>query len=179
MDSVTKTDLIPCQSRAYPESKYRILISFPIDFSNETPVAESFKWYIISIVAFFTLTIFLVFFILKRPVKKNNNSEGKVSIGTYHFDDLRRVLIHPETTQELSSKECDLLLLLLNNKNETVERERILNEVWGDEGDYVGRTLDVFISKLRKKLNADPNVKIDNIRGVGYKLVVLEDSDTV
>jgi DNA-binding response OmpR family regulator len=53
-----------------------------------------------------------------------------------------------------------------------VERDEILNKVWGDDGDYVGRTLDVFISKLRKKLEADACVKIVNIRGVGYKLVV-------
>jgi DNA-binding response OmpR family regulator len=47
-----------------------------------------------------------------------------------------------------------------------------LNKVWGDEGDYIGRTLDVFISKLRKKLEADSSIKIVNIRGVGYKLVM-------
>ena len=68
--------------------------------------------------------------------------------------------------------ESDLLLLLYNEANQTVERDVILSKVWGDEGDYVGRTLDVFISKLRKKLEADPNVKIVNIRGIGYKLVL-------
>ena len=73
---------------------------------------------------------------------------------------------------ELTSKEADLLLLLYNMVNTTVEREVILNKVWGDQGDYVGRTLDVFISKLRKKLEADSSVKITNIRGVGYKLVM-------
>jgi len=60
---------------------------------------------------------------------------------------------------------------LPNAVNTTVEREVILNIVWGDEGDYVGRTLDVFISKLRKKLEVDSSIKIVNIRGVGYKLV--------
>ena len=53
-----------------------------------------------------------------------------------------------------------------------MEREVLLNKVWGDQGDYVGRTLDVFISKLRKKLEADPHVKIVSIRGVGYKMVI-------
>jgi DNA-binding response OmpR family regulator len=62
--------------------------------------------------------------------------------------------------------------LLNNTVNNTVEKEIILKEVWGDEGDYVGRTLDVFISKLRKKLESDDKVKIVNVRGVGYKLVV-------
>ena len=60
---------------------------------------------------------------------------------------------------ELSSKETDLLFLLFSNENTTLEREHILNVVWGDEGDYVGRTLDGFISKLRKKLEADASVK--------------------
>ena len=55
-----------------------------------------------------------------------------------------------------------------------MEREKILATVWGDEGDYVGRTLDVFVSKLRKKLEADANVRIVNIRGVGYRLVLGE-----
>jgi DNA-binding response OmpR family regulator len=73
---------------------------------------------------------------------------------------------------ELSSKEAELLSLLHNFANAPLEREVILQKVWGDEGDYVGRTLDVFISKLRKKLEADANVKIVNIRGVGYKLVM-------
>jgi DNA-binding response OmpR family regulator len=58
--------------------------------------------------------------------------------------------------------------------DETIEREKILNVVWGDEGDYVGRTLDVFISKLRKKFSGDENVKIINVRGVGYKLMLSE-----
>lgn len=64
-----------------------------------------------------------------------------------------------------------MLLLLHANVNQTIERVEILNIVWGDEGDYIGRTLDVFISKRRKKLEGDTNLQIVNIRGVGYKLV--------
>jgi DNA-binding response OmpR family regulator len=56
--------------------------------------------------------------------------------------------------------------------NSTVEREHILKTIWGDEGSYIGRTLDVFISKLRKRLEADTKVKIVNVRGVGYKLIL-------
>ena len=77
-------------------------------------------------------------------------------------------------SMQLSGKETDLLLLLCAHENQTLQRDQILRLVWEDEGDYIGRTLDVFISKLRKKLEADPRVKIMNIRGVGYKLVVIE-----
>ena len=72
----------------------------------------------------------------------------------------------------VSSKEASLLDLLHVNLNQTVNREHILQVVWGDEGDYLGRTLDVFISKLRKKLGEDSNLKIVNIRGIGYRMVL-------
>ena len=75
-------------------------------------------------------------------------------------------------TIELTSKESELLSLLYESVNHTVDRETILNKVWGDEGDYVGRTLDVYISKLRKKLENDSSIQLKNIRGVGYKLII-------
>ena len=81
-------------------------------------------------------------------------------------------LFYKEKSEELSSKEASLLDLLYVNLNQTVSREHILQVVWGDEGDYLGRTLDVFISKLRKKLDADSNLKIVNIRGIGYRMVL-------
>jgi DNA-binding response OmpR family regulator len=59
----------------------------------------------------------------------------------------------------------------LKTSHSTVERDYLLRTVWGDEGNYIGRTLDVFISKLRKKLEDDASVKIINVRGVGYKLI--------
>ena len=82
------------------------------------------------------------------------------------------VLIRKEKTIELTSKENELLSLLYEFANETVNKETILNKVWGDEGDYVGRTLDVYISKLRKKLENDSSIELKNIRGIGYKLIV-------
>ena len=95
-----------------------------------------------------------------------------ISLGAYQFDKRNSELLFENRSVDLTSKEAELLLLLYDAVNTSVEREVILNRVWGDEGDYVGRTLDVFISKLRKKLEADSSVKIVNIRGIGYKLVL-------
>jgi DNA-binding response OmpR family regulator len=95
-----------------------------------------------------------------------------IPIGAYLFDKRNAELLIKDQRIELTNKEADLLLLLYTDVNTTVEREVILNMVWGDEGGYVGRTLDVFISKLRKKLEFDAKVKIVNIRGIGYKLVM-------
>jgi DNA-binding response OmpR family regulator len=95
-----------------------------------------------------------------------------IGIGKFLFDPRTMQLSIDKESITLTSKEADLLYLLSSSANHTVERETILNKVWGDEGDYIGRTLDVFVSKLRKKLEADAKVRIINIRGVGYKLVL-------
>lgn len=62
--------------------------------------------------------------------------------------------------------------MLFLHLNETLERELLLNAIWSDEGSYIGRTLDVYISKLRKKLECDEKIKILNVRGIGYRLVI-------
>ena len=81
-------------------------------------------------------------------------------------------LFYQNERTELTGKEAELLHLLYRQANSTIDRGIILKEVWGDEGDYVGRTLDVYISKLRKKLEADNRLKIINLRGIGYKLII-------
>ena len=113
--------------------------------------------------------IFFVFWKKRIPSKSDPNL---LTLGAYQFDKRNIELIWEQEQIKLTHKEADLLMLLYDSANTTIERDVILNRVWGDEGDYVGRTLDVFISKLRKKLYADPNVKIVNVRGVGYKLVM-------
>ena len=115
--------------------------------------------------------IVVVFLFLWKRRKPSTIDPNLISLGEYHFDKRNTELLINHQRIELTNKEADLLLLLYDAVNTTVEREVILNMVWGDDGDYVGRTLDVFISKLRKKLEGDSNVKIINIRGVGYKLV--------
>jgi len=103
------------------------------------------------------------------PIDKN-----KMKLGASLYEPKKRVLIHQKKTIELTSKENELLSLLNEFANETVTKETILHKVWGDEGHYVGRTLDVTISKLRKKLEHDASIQIKNIRGVGYRLIIEE-----
>ena len=72
----------------------------------------------------------------------------------------------------LTSKECELIDILSRNQNQVVKRDQLVKEIWEDKGVFVGRSLDAFISKIRKKLRDDHSVKIVNVHGVGYKLEV-------
>lgn len=108
----------------------------------------------------------------KQRLTATTEDPNLIRIGEFLFNPRNMELTHKNERVRLTSKEADLLQLLAASLNDTVGRETILTNVWGDEGDYVGRTLDVFVSKLRKKLEADANVRIVNIRGVGYRLVV-------
>lgn len=177
---VEGTDIIPCKSRAQPKSSYNLLFTLSDSLptlihpdSSARSQSKTSKIPTIAIVLPVSLT-FVILFIFWRRNSRSSIDPKMIKLGNYYFDQRNAVLIMQEQRTELTSKEADLLSLLYQTANETVERDVILNKVWGDEGDYIGRTMDVFISKLRKKLEADPTVKIVNIRGVGYKLVINE-----
>jgi DNA-binding winged helix-turn-helix (wHTH) protein len=177
------SNVLACRERDQPKACYNLLITIlkpGISTETtliETSVSESDSKYALGLGALLIIlgivAIGLVKFILSRKSEsKNELDQNIIPIGEYRFNKRKMELSFREERIELTSKECDLLQLLCDSTNNTVERETILKMVWGDDGDYVGRTLDVFISKLRKKLEGDSNVKITNIRGIGYKLVV-------
>ena len=91
-------------------------------------------------------------------------------LGKYHFDSANYTLTLNGESKTLTKKEADILKILCEQKGKVVERELILNMVWGDDSYFNGRSLDVFITKLRKYLTEDPTVTIKNIHGVGFSL---------
>lgn len=94
------------------------------------------------------------------------------SIGTYHFDYKNLQLRINEDSKTLTQKEADLLRLFIQHQNTVIKRSDILEKVWGEDDYFLGRSLDVFISRLRKYLRQDERLKIENIHGVGFKLRV-------
>ncbi|MBK8966761.1 MAG: response regulator transcription factor [Saprospiraceae bacterium] len=105
------------------------------------------------------------------PVKSN----APVSIGNYQFDYRNLHLTYNgEEGDTLTQKEADLLKLLNENRNNVVKRSYILETIWGKDDYFLGRSLDVFISRLRKYLNRDDRIKVENIHGVGFKFRVDE-----
>ena len=111
--------------------------------------------------------------ILRRTQsRKGNLHEDTYPIGQFTFDDRNKVLKHPDEDRNLTKKEAAVLKLLCAHIEQTLPRELLLNMVWGDDSYFLGRSLDVFISRLRKYLSLDPNVRILNVHGVGFKLQV-------
>ncbi|WP_425236134.1 winged helix-turn-helix domain-containing protein [Ulvibacterium sp.] len=183
MNLLEHKDLIPCKARRLPKSCYQLfftLLDFgePLVASQDVAQAPSNGWLskagpvTYSILSVLLVVLLGTFVFLWRRRHNSRVDPNVISLGEYQFDKRNTELVLGNQRTELTGKEADLLLLLYKTVNTSVAREVILNKVWGDQGDYVGRTLDVFISKLRKKFEADPRVKIVNIRGVGYKLVI-------
>ncbi|MFG4005134.1 response regulator transcription factor [Flavobacterium aquidurense] len=91
------------------------------------------------------------------------------SIGTYIFDRDNYTLTHEEITHRITEKDAQLIQFLYANKNKLVKREDILKEIWGNDDFFSGRSMDVFISRLRKYFSKDPNISIPSIRGLGFQ----------
>jgi hypothetical protein len=169
LDSINTVDIVACRTRDQPKACYIIYITF-VDL--KTPELKENDFTFPFIVLIIIILIIIIIKIRKNKSTKNVNKADLINLGKYDFDKNNMSLIFKTQKTELTSKEADLLFVLYNSVNEVVERDILLQKVWGDEGDYVGRTLDVFVSKLRKKIVLDPELKIINIRGIGYKLVV-------
>ena len=112
--------------------------------------------------------------IIKRQSTQPVNDEVIFTIGTYIFDSKLRHISREGVKQKLSPKEADLLKLLCQNKNELLPRETALRKIWGEDGYFTARSMDVFITKLRKYLAADSSIEIKNIHGSGFLLEVID-----
>lgn len=96
----------------------------------------------------------------------------KLIIGDYTLDSLKHQLIYQDEMLKLSFRESELLRKLYEQKDKVIPREEIMRAYWSHDKYFTGRSLDVFISRIRKYLSQDPRIKITNIRGVGYMLTV-------
>ena len=178
-----QNNIIPCQGRDQPARQYYIMIQFP------EPEAETRNWYLAGI-GMLCILLFALFIKLSRnkiapssPIDQQQAAPLKetpvtsIPIGPFQFNPAEQFLLRGEIKTELTAKESRLLEIFAASPNQVVERNRLQKEVWEDEGVIVGRSLDVFISKLRKKLEGDDLVRIINVHGKGYKLVISDISN--
>lgn len=112
--------------------------------------------------------------ILKRVPPKSEIPSKWYNIGKYKFDYNKMTLQLGGDMKKLSSKEAELIQILIANKNELVQRRQILQHVWGSDDYFAAKSMDVYISKIRKLLKDDPEIEILNAYGIGFKLTVNE-----
>ncbi|HCK21672.1 MAG TPA: DNA-binding response regulator [Bacteroidetes bacterium] len=115
--------------------------------------------------------------VMKRGKIKQNNQQKEFTIGSYHFNYKSRMLTHNDIQEKLSPKEAELLRMLCLKVNDILYREEALKQIWGRDDYFTARSMDVFITKLRKYLKDDPTLEIVNIHGNGFRLNVEEEEE--
>ncbi len=168
----TYKEIVPCLGRVQPKGCYTIQISF-IDFQSTLNSGNQYLIYFMALIGM-SLVAFVGRFYFKKEKKTSRvKIADGVAIGSYVFSIENQLLRFNDETIELSAKEAKLLSLFAERQNQLITREELLKKVWEDEGVFTGRSLDMFISKLRKKLKNDPAVQLINVHGKGYKLEIL------
>lgn len=159
--------IIPCSGRIIPKGCYSIVISF----LDEESTNKTMLFYVVGL-----LVLLFFFWFYKYHQAKNKRTEKRVNkrtLGEFTFYPEQNKLVNKAKEITLSKKECEILELFVNQPNTIIKREELTKKVWEDNGVIVGRSLDTYISKLRKKLQEDDSIKLVNIHGVGYKLELL------
>ena len=119
------------------------------------------------------LTYKIEVFIRRSLVLSENTGEKNIfEISKFSFDFKELSLTSGKEKHTLTLREAELLRMFCLNLNQVVKRDDILKQVWGEDDYYIGRSLDVFVSRLRKYFSSDPSISIDNVRSVGFKLSV-------
>lgn len=165
-----KDEIIACIGRKQPKAGYMIDIKL-----KPTGIITKKNGYLLGSLPFLAFVGFIFLRSVKprRALPNDDLHKNLITLGSVVFDSKNRKLNINEKMIELTGTETRLLLIFAQSPNETIERSRLQKEIWEDEGVIVGRSLDMFISKLRKKLEPDPNVNIVVIRAKGYKLEII------
>ena len=163
-----KDDIVACIGRRQPIACYMINIKF-----KPTGIITAQNGYLLGSLTVLAFVGFIFLTSVKpRRALPDSQPTGMFTLGSMSFDTEARKLMINGKTIALTRTETRVLRIFALSPNEAIERSRLQKEIWEDEGVIVSRSLDMFISKLRKKLEFDPNVKIAVIRGKGYKLEI-------
>ena len=165
-----KDDIVACLGRKQTKACYLINIKF-----KPTGINTAKSVYLVgglSFLAFIGFVFFKSKSVKPRKVVPESQQTDVFTLGSVLFDAKNRKLNINEKAIDLTATENRVLLIFALSPNEIIERSRLQKEIWEDDGVIVGRSLDMFISKLRKKLDIEPNIKIVVIRGKGYRLEI-------
>lgn len=160
--------IIPCAGRVLPENCYTIQIKF---LQKNNPKSSN-RYLLYIFIPILLGIVYRKYSDKKSNVLREDSKDSKTVLGSFIFYPEQNKLVKKAKEIALSKKECELLEIFIANANQVVKREELTKRVWEDNGVIVGRSLDTYISKLRKKLQEDDAIKLTNIHGVGYKLEI-------
>lgn len=163
--------IIPCRGRSQPKANYSIIIAF----GKPGVLAGILQGYTLPSLGLLLtlLSAAIVLFYKQKPMPATETVSDSISIGHYTLLPAKAILQCGDENTPLTVKEIKVLTLFARQPGNVITREELVKHIWGDEGIVTGgRSLDVFVSKLRKKFTADPAVSFVNVHGVGYKLQV-------
>ncbi len=164
---------VPCSGRSLPAECYNLKITFndKINAAEKIPLKIYFFGFVFAL-SFFTLGRL---WYKSQKIKSSDliSENNKIRFAGLQLDVINQVLISDTTRHSLTYRETKLLQLFVNHPNQILERSIILQKVWEDEGVLVGRSLDMFVSRLRKMLKVDPAVQLVAVHGVGYRMEIL------
>lgn len=166
-EEVEKT-IIPCAGRNLPLKCYTIEVQFLDKSTSKFNYNILFYIFIPLIMGI----LYRLYYSKKEVEITENKNEKHTVLGSFTFYPEQNKLMQQAREIALSKKECELLEIFVANPNVVIKREELTKRVWEDKGVFVGRSLDTYISKLRKKLQQDGSIKLTNVHGIGYKLDV-------
>ncbi|MBD2755881.1 winged helix-turn-helix domain-containing protein [Spirosoma validum] len=172
---LTENKEVPCEGRKQVNGCYKLQVTFA---TSETASQPPVLGWILALGVVMTGFGYVVWrksastSALGSTSESNQQESRLVRFGESSLDCTTQTLISGAARHNLTYREAKLLRYLIDHANQVIERDRILKSVWEDEGIFVGRSVDVFVSRLRKLLQADPTVRIVAVHGVGYRLEV-------
>lgn len=162
-------NMVPCLGRKLPVSCYTIKVAFDNPSLSEMGPGQPY-WFALGVLGI--LGLMLLYKTYSKQDTDIQDTWSFVALGDYRFYNDQNKLVKGDLTIPLTSKESELLKIFSNNRNQIVKRDFLLKEVWEDKGVFVGRSLDTFVSKLRKKFKGDSQINLKNVHGVGYRLEI-------
>lgn len=161
----TAQTIVPCNGRVLPLDCYSIQIA--LEVTNKS--SSQYSMFIYGSIGLAGLLVFFLWFKTGQSAKQDMPN-ASCKFGNLLFDQAQLKIFSQFEEIPLSKKECEILSILIENINHVTTRDELVKRVWEDQGVVVGRSLDTYISKLRKKLSIDQQLKLTNLHGVGYKL---------
>lgn len=159
--------IIPCSGRFLPQKCYLLEVQFLEGTATST---AKLIWRTLLIGS--SVMVFVLFLKRKKNKRPISTNENGIPVGKFTFYPDENKLIVASTEIPLSKKEVELLTVFVAHPNKVIKREELSKKVWEDHGVFVGRSLDTYISKLRKKLSDDTSIKLTNVHGIGYMLEI-------